>query len=237
MPCPCRRHRGCSDCRHTELPLPLPWDWPHWTVQCRKDGTGAAGAFPDSPFRECPSLGAAGGLRHSARVCMCVCARGARCGHVCVQHHLCAPALTPAPLLPCALAWAGTSSRWHRAASASASVPVGCRIPGRCRIPGCPLGTPVSAHPQRVWLGALPSQLHPLLTLRVPGVRAGQGGMTQVLLWFSVMRNLNICLGAAPPHLWDRPCVPRGAVPAWPWCHCRRRDRRGCSGRRRRSVQ
>lgn len=102
MPCPCRRHRGCSDCRHTELPLPLPWDWPHWTVQCRKDGTGAAGAFPDSPFRECPSLGAAGGLRHSARVCVCVCTWSQVWARVCATPSLCsrsdpgtAPAVCP----------------------------------------------------------------------------------------------------------------------------------------------
>lgn len=153
------------------------------TAECRKDGTGAAGAFPDSPFRECPSLGEAGGFTHSARVCAHV---GAGCGHVCVrvQQPLCSRC-APALLLP----WPGTSSWWHSAASVS--VPVGYRIPG------CSLGTPVPgtwvpihcSAIDEVWLVALPSRLHPLLTLRVPGVRAGQGGTTQVLPWewFSVL--------------------------------------------------
>lgn len=120
------------------------------TAKCCKDGTGAAGVFPDGPFRERPSLGEAGGL-HALCTCVSVCVHTwepgvGTCVCVCSPRSPCSGS---APRhLSCRAPWPGQEH--HPGGTApplSLSLSLLRARPGRCRIPGCSLGTPVTAFP------------------------------------------------------------------------------------------
>lgn len=119
-------------------------------AKCCKDGSGAAGVFPDGPFRERPSLGEAGGL-HALCTCVSVCVHAwepgvGTCECVCSPRSPCSGS---APRhLSCRAPWPGQE---HHPGGAAPPLSLSLSLlrarPGRCRIPGCSLGTPVTAFP------------------------------------------------------------------------------------------
>lgn len=196
-------------------------------ARCGKDGTGAAGAFPDRVFRECPSLGEAGGC--TLHVCECVCTRGSQ-----VWTRVCAIQAPRAPAQPLgsAPAWPATSSPWHRLPLPLSLSVLGAAFQGGAAFLGVPR-VPRHCFPiGEVWLAALPSWLRPSLTLCQGRTRGyGTGPPLEVVFCHVKPQHLP---GSSPPSSLAPSVHPPwcGSIhPAWPCCYCRCRDRRGCSGR------